>query len=315
MYVDKKLSGVQCVQTLSRLNRTKSGKTDTFVLDFVNDPGEIVNSFQPYYTSTLLTGETEPDKLYDLQHEIESFTLFTDDHIDRFCKEFYKNTDTDEKLHPIIDEVVDNWKKLETDKQKDEFKSKIQSFCRLYSYISQIINFTEVNWEKLYIFLRFLNKKLPKGKTDRVDILDSVDLGSLRIQMMGESRLSLEDKKGELEPMTPEGGSGGKEENRDLLSHIIERINEVYGIELTEEDKLDLKNVTQRIEKNDELLLIMNGNNTEDDKKDYFNKVLKDEVSEYYGDRLDFYKKIMNTKVFPMILEGMFKEYSRGLRK
>lgn len=315
MYVDKKMSGVQCVQTLSRLNRTKSGKTDTFVLDFVNDPEDIVNSFQPYYTSTLLTGETEPDKLYDLQNEIESFNLFTDDHINRFCKEFYKNTDTDEKLHPIIDEVVDNWKKLETDKQKDEFKSKIQSFCRLYSYISQIINFTEVNWEKLYVFLRFLNKKLPKGKTDRVDILDSVDLGSLRIQMMGESRLSLEDKKGELEPMTPEGGGGGKEELRDLLSHIIERINEVYGIELTEEDKLDLKNVTQRMEKNDELLLIMNGNNTEDDKRDFFNKVLKDEVSEYYGDRLDFYKKIMNTKVFPMILEGMFKEYSRGLRR
>tara|TARA_R110001592_G_scaffold166480_1_gene401579 strand:- start:3967 stop:6924 length:2958 start_codon:yes stop_codon:yes gene_type:complete len=315
MYVDKKLSGVQCVQTLSRLNRTKSGKTDTFVLDFVNDTEDIVNSFQPFYTSTILTGETEPDKLYDLQHEIESFTIFTDDQIDRFCKEFYKNNKTDEKLHPIIDEVVDNWKKLENDDQRDEFKSKIQSFCRLYSYISQIINFTEINWEKLYIFLRFLNKKLPKGVRDKIDILDSVDLGSLRIQMMGESRLSLEDRPGEIEPISPEGGGKASEEELDLLSHIISRINEVYGIELSDEDKLDLKNVSERMGKNDELVSVMKGKNSDDDKRDFFNKVLKDEVSEYYGDRLDFYKKIMNTKVFPMILEGMYKDYSRGVSK
>lgn len=313
MYVDKKLSGVQCVQTLSRLNRTKSGKTDTFVLDFVNDPEDIVNSFQPFYTSTVLKGETEPDKLYDLQYEIESFNLYTFDHIDRFCKEFYKDTETDERLHPIIDEVVENWKQLEKEDQRMEFKSKIQSFCRLYSYISQIISFTEVEWEKMYVFLRFLNKKLPKGKTERIDITDSVDLGSLRIQMMGESKLSLEDKIGEIEPMTPEGGGTRPEDSLDLLSHIIERINEVYGIELSDEDKIDLQHVSERLSKNEDLNQVMKGNNSEDDKRDFFNKLLKDEVSEYYGDRLDFYKKIMNTKVFPMILEGMYKDFTREL--
>ncbi len=315
MFVDKKLSGVQCVQTLSRLNRTKSGKTDTFVLDFVNDTEDIVTSFQPFYTSTLLTGETEPDKLYDLQNEIESFSLYTDDQLDRFCKEFYKQTETDELLQPIINEVVKKWKELENEDQQKDFKSKIQSFVRLYSYISQIMSFTEVHWEKMYIFLRYLNKKLPKDQTERIDITDSVDLGSLRIQMMGESRLSLEDKQGEIEPMSPETGGMSIEEGLDLLSHIIERINEVYGIELSEEDKLDLKNVSERIGKNEELGLVMTGNNSEDDKRDFFNKLLKDEVSEYYGDRLDFYKKITNTKVFPMILEGMYKDYSRELGK
>ena len=148
MYVDKKLSGVQCVQTLSRLNRTKSGKTDTFVLDFVNDPEDIVNSFQPYYTSTVLVGETEPDKLYDLQHEIEAFNLFTDDDVDRFCHEFYSQSTTDENLQPILNVVVKNWKDLEDEDQQQEFKSKIQSFARLYSYISQIISFAEVRWGK-----------------------------------------------------------------------------------------------------------------------------------------------------------------------
>lgn len=312
MFVDKKLSGVQCVQTLSRLNRTKSGKTDTFVLDFVNDTEDIVNSFQPFYTSTVLTGETEPDKLYDLQYQIESFNLFTDDQVDRFCKEFYKQTETDEKLHPIIDEVVKSWKALDDEDQQMEFKSKIQSFSRLYSYISQIMTFAEVRWEKLYVFLRYVNKKLPKGETEKIDLSDSVDLDSLRLQMMGESNLSLEDKKGELYPMGDDGSGRVSEPEYDLLSQIIKRINEVYGIELSDEDKVDLQHVADRMKQNSELQSVMVGNNTEDDKKDFFKKVVKDEVSEYYGDRLDFYKKIMNNKVFPMILEGMYREFNRN---
>jgi type I restriction enzyme R subunit len=312
MYVDKKLSGVQCVQTLSRLNRTKSGKTDTFVLDFVNDTDDIVSSFQPYYTTTLLTGETEPDKLYDLQNEIESFCLYTDDHLDRFCKEFYRDTETDEKLQPILSEVIDNWKKLDNEDQQKEFKSKIQSFVRLYSYISQIISFTEVHWEKTYVFLRYLNKKLPKDESERIDITNSVDLNSLRIQLIGESKLSLYDSQGEIDPMSPDSGGIVNEPELDLLSHIIQRINEVYGIELSDEDILDLKHVSDRMNQNQELESVMVGNNSEDDKRDFFKKVVKDEVSEYYGDRLGFYKKIMDTKVFPMILDGLYKEYRRN---
>ena len=94
------------------------------------------------------------------------------------------------------------------------------------------------------------------------------------------------------------------------LSHIIARINEVYGVELSEEDKLDLENVSKRLNENEELQKVMKGNNSAFDKKDFFRKVTKDEVSEYYGDRLDFYKKVMNSKVFPMILEGLYSEYS-----
>jgi type I restriction enzyme R subunit len=313
MYVDKKLSGVQCVQTLSRLNRTKRGKTDTFVLDFANDPDDIVESFQPFYTSTILTGETEPDKLYDLQHEIEAYNLFTDDHIDRFCREFYTSSETDELLQPILNEVVQNWKELDDEDDQQEFKSKIQSFSRLYSYISQIINFAEVEWEKLYVFLRYLNKKLPKEKAEQIDITDSVDLDSLRIQMMGESTLSLENVQGEVYPMSPDGSGTAQEPEYTLLSYIIQRINEVYGIELSDEDKVDLEHVSGKIERNEELKQVMTGDNSEFDKKDFFIHILKDEVSEYYGDRLDFYKKIMNTKIFPMVLEGLYKEYKRKL--
>lgn len=316
MYVDKKLSSVQCVQTLSRLNRTKTGKVNAFILDFVNEPDDIVNAFQPFYNTTILTEGTDPDKLYDIQYDIEAYGLFTDDHVERFCKELLKKTTTDEKLQPILNEVIKNWWDLEDEHQQFEFKSKIQSFIRLYAYISQIIDFEEVQWEKLYLFLTYLNKKLPKKSSDAIDVTDSIDLGSLRIKMMGESKLVLEDRVGEVVPIY--GGSGdikGNEVSMDLLSHIIERINEVFGIELTQEDKVDLKQVTERLEQNGELSLVMKGDNSESDKMDFYKKLLKGEFTEYYGDRLDFYKKVMNPKIFPVIFEGMYREFNRAIDK
>lgn len=309
MYVDKKLGGVQCVQTLSRLNRTKTGKTETFILDFVNETEDIVSYFQPFYTTTELVGETEPDKLYDIEYKIETFQLFNQNKINEFCEEFYKKTNTDEKLHPIVDEVVEKWKKLDTEEQKEEFKSTIQSFIRLHSYISQITSFTEIRWEKLYIFLRFLNKKLPKKDGERLSITDTIDLGSLRIQYIGRDKLSLEDKKGELEPMSDTGTKTQTEEEKELLSEIIKRINEVYGTELKEEDKVCLKSVGKKLFNNTHLDSIVRGDNSHDDKKDFFISTFKDYIGDYYSERMDFYKKVNNPKVLPLLIDVMFSNY------
>lgn len=314
MYIDKKLGGVQCVQTLSRLNRTKTGKTETFILDFVNETEDIVSSFQPFYTTTELMGETEPDKLYDIEYKIETFQLFNNITINRFCEQFYKKTDTDEKLHPIVDEVVDKWKRLETEEQQDDFKSTIQSFIRLYSYISQITSFTEVRWEKLYIFLRFLNKKLPKKEGQKLSITDSIDLSSLRIQYVGKEKLQLEDKSGELEPMSDTGSKTQSEEEKELLSEIIKKVNEVFGLELKDEDKIDLMSVHQKTFSNLELKTKMLGNNSQEDKKEEYISVVKDIFSDFYTDKMDFYKKVMDKKIFPMLIDGMFSEYMKQMR-
>jgi type I restriction enzyme R subunit len=311
MYVDKKLGGVQCVQTLSRLNRTKTGKTETFILDFVNETEDIVNYFQPFYTTTELVGETEPDKLYDIEYKIETFQLFNHDKINEFCEEFYKKSDTDEKLHPIVDAVVDKWKNLETEEQKEEFKSTIQSFIRLYSYISQITSFTEIRWEKLYVFLRFLNKKLPKREGERLSITDTIDLGSLRIQYIGRDKLSLEDKVGELEPIYGTGSKSQTEEDKELLSQIIKKINEVYGTELKEEDKVCSKSVGEKLFNNTDLDSIVRGDNSQDDKKDFFINTFKDYIGDYYSDRMEFYKKVNNPKVLPLLIDVMFNDYLR----
>lgn len=307
MYVDKKLGGVQCVQTLSRLNRTTTGKTETFVLDFVNETESIIESFQPYYTTTILSEETDPDKIYQLIYDIEQFNLYTKFQLDEFCKEFYENTESDGKLHSIIDVVADKFKTLEKEYQ-DDFKSKIQSFIRLYSYISQISNFGEVHWEKNYIFLRFLNRKLPKEKTTIVSVIDSIDLDSLRIQKIGENKLSLEDKVGELDPISS-GVGKPMEEEYITLSEIIEKLNSIYGIELRNEDKIDLQNVGKRILEDDEMKKVMLGNNTEDVKKDFFTELFRDNMTDYTGERIDFYKKVMNEKVLPMLVDVMYQSY------
>jgi type I restriction enzyme, R subunit len=308
MFVDKKLSGVQCVQTLSRLNRTKSGKTDTFVLDFSNETDGIVESFQPYYTSTILTEETDPDKLYDLVYEIEQYNLYTKYQVDEFCKEFYRNSDSDEKLHPIIDVVVDKYNEILDTEQQEEYKSKIQSFIRLYSYISQISSFGEIEWEKTYVFLRFLNKKLPKGVSEKISIIDSVDLDSLRIQMIGESTLSLEDKKGELYPIS-DGVGGILEEPTELLSEIIEKINSVFGSDFRKEDKVDIQNVSKRMVEDEEMEKVYLGNNSEDVKLEHFEKLLREKFVDYTGERLDFYKKVTEKNVFSFLLNNLYKNY------
>jgi type I restriction enzyme R subunit len=313
MYIDKKLGSVQCVQTLTRLNRTMSGKTQTFILDFVNETEDVVKSFQPYYTTTELVGETDPDKLYDLEYKIETFQLFNQNKINQFCEEFYKKSDTDEKLHPIVDEVVENWKRMDTEEIKEEFKSTIQSFIRLYSYISQISTFSEIRWEKLYIFLRFLNKKLPKREGPSVSISDTIDLNSLRIQYIGKENLRLEEKVGELDPIYGTSPKVIGEEEKELLSEIIKKINEVFGIDFQEEDKFCLNKVDNQLKQNVELEGIMKGNNSQDDKKEFFINLFKDYIGDYYSDRMDFYKKVMDKKVLPMIIDGMFSNYMKHM--
>ena len=316
MYIDKKLSALQCVQTLSRLNRSMNGKTDTFALDFINEAEEIEKSFEPYYNLTTLKEETDPKRLRELQSAIKEYEIFSDKHIEDFCKEFYKVKDSDEKLHPIIDEVVDNWKKLLTEEEKNEFKSLIRAFCSLYSYASQIVILTENSYEKLYIFLKFLNKKIPKGESDKVDILDSISLDSFRIQMHGESQLSPKNRNGETKPISKTPKTSTNEENKDSLSEIIKKLNELHGTKFTEDDKVELEKLSQRIKGNDRLENVMKANNTESDIKDEFTKLYEKEVTNIYIIKkdLDLYRKIRDSKVEQMVQEWLYKECKEALQ-
>lgn len=314
MYVDKTLGGVQCVQTLSRLNRTTSGKTHTFVLDFVNDPEDVQESFQRFYQSTILDGETDPNRLYDLTREIYDFHLYTKEDVNRFC-EVFLDPDRDEgSLHPLLDSVVDKFKKIEDEEKREDFRSKIQSYIRMYGYLSQIITFTDIELEKSFIFLKFLNKKLPKRETGKLDISDTIDLDSLRIQKIHEKDYELTPEDTVLDPPGFEGG-GVVEPEYDFLSEIINQINNAHGVTLTDEDKIDLSRLKKRLEDDTEIKKYMTGENTDENKQNYFRKQFEGLMVDYVNERFEFFKKMEDhPSVKTMIFQKIYSDYQKSQR-
>ena len=312
MYVDKKLDGLQCVQTLSRLNRTVTGKTDTMVLDFVNDPSTIQESFQPYYQGTILTEGTDPNRLYSIEQEVKKHNLFQDEIVEKFVDIFYDDCIPNEELQGILDEVVEDWK-LKEKEEREEFRSQIQNFIRLYGYVSQIISFKDLNLEKLYIFLRCLNKKLPKKEAETItDVLSSIDLEYFRIEKKFTASIELEETDGKLEPMSPDGG-GVVEEPKEFLSAIIQVLNESFGGDLTEEDKLYLEKIEKRLAENEGLKKVYFGDNTESNKKHKFKEVFESVLLGLVEDNLDFYKKITEPKRNQYVRGRFYENYSQSV--
>lgn len=315
MYVDKSLGGLQCVQTLSRLNRKMTGKTDTFVLDFVNEPKEIYTPFKDYYENTMLEGETDPNRLYTLQNDIEGLNLFTRYEIEEFSKIFYDESIPQEQLQPILNRVVDKWKGIEDEDQRELFRSNIQSYIRLYGYITQIMTFTDLDLEKLYVFVRNLNKKLPrKTRPDVRDILNSVDLESFRIQQTFSGKIDLEggEKGGSLKPIDVGISKGTDEPDMDLLSKIISQINSVYGSEITEQDRLDLETMKQKIYQDEGLQKVLTGDNSETNKKQKFDDVLDKTIMSFFNERFDFFKKIDDPKIKGFIGSMLYEQLKSG---
>jgi type I restriction enzyme, R subunit len=244
MYVDKKLSGVKAVQTLSRLNRMYTGKEETFVLDFANEEEEIKLSFQPYYELTTLTEPSDPNRLYDLKAKIEEKQIIWKTEVDNFAEQYFKNPDMHSKkihalLNSYIDPAVDRYKAIETDEEQEDWKHTLISFTRAYSFLSQIMPFEDVELEKLYAYSRLLLNKLPrKSLEDRFKLNDEVSLQYYRLQKINETNILMEPQaEYGLQPGTEAGIRKGKEEQIQL-SHIVEAINNRFGTEFTEADRL-----------------------------------------------------------------------------
>ena len=297
---------------MSRLNRRTSGKDSTFVLDFVNKPNEITESFQKFYTSTALEGETDQNTIYDVKREIEEYNLYTEVDVDTFCEIFFDPKRDEGNLHPTIDKIVDRFKKIEDREQREEFKSRTQKYIRLYGYLSQIIRFEDLKLEKTFIFLKYLYKKLPREAGSGLDISDDIDLESLRIQKSYEKLEGLLEEGIVVSP--PEfGGSVANEPELDLLSEIINQVNNTYGVELTEEDKLDLDRINSRLVADEEIEKFMGGQNSEQDKKKIFEDRFEALILEYVNDKIDFYKKIGEDQpVKRMIVNTMYSNYERS---
>ena len=312
MYVDKRLDGLQCVQSLSRLNRVATGKTDTLVLDFVNEPEQVREAFQDYYQTTILAEETDPNRLYDLQSQLDGFDLYDEDKIDRFCRIFYGSDQPDEFLQGLLDSVVEKWSELEMN-EREEFRSTLQSYIRLYGYISQLITFTDVALEKLYIFGRSLNKKLPKrDHPDLQDVLDSVDLDSFRVQRTHDSlQLSLEAEDSEVEGIGSDVATI-REPEIDPLSIIIQALNDAYQTDFTPEDKVDIETVYRKVREHEELRQVIEGDNTETNKKYKFDQVFDEILLGFVNSRLDLYTKLSQEELNADLKRELYQAYREG---
>ncbi len=314
MYVDKRLDGLQCVQSLSRLNRVATGKTETLVLDFVNEPDQIQAAFQQYYETTMLEEETDPNRLYDLQGQLEGFELYDEDTINQFCVVFYDPDRPDEFLQGILDRVVEKWSELETN-DREEFRSTLQSYIRLYGYISQLITFTDVALEKLYVFGCSLNKKLPKrDHPDLRDVLASVDLDSFRVERTHESlQLPLEAEDSEVEGIGSSVATIRKPE-QDFLSNIIQALNDAYQTDFTLEDKVDIETIYRKVREHEELRQVIEGDNSESNKWYKFDRVVNDILYDFVDSKLELFTKLSKPEVNADLKRQVYQAYREQQR-
>jgi len=239
MYVDKTLAGIKAVQTLSRLNRSHPQKDDVFVLDFMNDTETITQAFADYYRTTILSDETDPNKLHDLKNDLDGHQVYSQEQVDQLVTLFLDGASR-ETLDPILDACVEVYKEqLDEDGQVD-FKGKAKAFTRTYGFLASILPYNSAEWEKLSIFLTFLVLKLPAPKEEDLakGILDAIDMDSYRVEKKAAMKLALPDEDAEIDPV-PIGGGGGKAQPElDHLSSILQTFNEQFATLFTDADRV-----------------------------------------------------------------------------
>ena len=240
MYVDKKLSSIKAVQALSRLNRSHPKKHDVFVLDFENDTDTIRDAFADYYRATVLADETDPNKLHDLQAELDNAQVYSPEQVETLVRRFVGGEDRD-RLDPILDACVAIYK---TDLDEDgqvAFKGKAKAFARTYDFLSCVLPYTNAAWEERSIFLNFLIPKLPSPEEDDLSrgILEAIDMDSYRVEKQAAQRILLPDEDAEIDPVPTASGGGRPEPEIERLSNIIRVFNEHFGdIAWEDEDRV-----------------------------------------------------------------------------
>lgn len=319
MYVDKKLGGVNAVQTLSRLNRTHPDKDEVFVLDFVNDTEDIKEAFQPYYTTTVLSEGTEPNILYNLQRDILSFKLFDEREITEFVEMWHRNVSPAE-LNAFLDAMLDRWHDIGDDNEESEeqidFRDKITDYIKKYAFISQIITFTDTSLEAMYIFLRFYKKKLPLTRNPLpLELLELVNLETLKIPKTGETSIKLVNKEGEMTPMSG-SGRGKDEDDTEILSKILNEVNDRFGTTFSEEDRVLLNNLSKRLMDNEALVGAIHNNSSEDAIRVKFDEIFTKELISMFNSNFTTYQKIdKNADLKDYVSKKMFDFIQTQVKK
>lgn len=268
MYVDKKLTGLHAVQTLSRLNRTCPGKEDTFVLDFRNKPEEIFKAFKPYYEDTPTEELVDAQHLYRLQHQIEETGLIFEEEISAFCVVYFKprrkeTVHDHAQMNGILDQAVERFKER-PEEEREEIKALLVNFRNMYAFLSQVIPYQDSDLEKLYTYMRFLLTKLPKRETGLAYHLDNeVELQYYRLQKISEGQIDLNAGEGQALKGPSEVGTG-QDDQEIRLSELIDILNERFGTDFTQADQLFFDQIQEEAMENEDLQKAAAANSKED---------------------------------------------------
>jgi type I restriction enzyme R subunit len=298
MYVDKRLSGVLAVQTLSRLNRTCREKEDTFVLDFVNDADEILDSFKPYFRTATLMGVTDPNLVHELQLKLDAAQVYHASEIEGFARAFFDPKRKQAALHGFLKPAADRFAALDAEKQ-DAFRKDLGSFLRLYEFLSQIVPYEDPELEQRYAFGRHLMPRLVNLRADSFfDLEDEVTLTHYRLQKLGTQVLQLQGAEPlNLKPVSDVGTGQVKDLESQRLSEIVGRMNDLFSGDLSEADKVAYAtHIRGKLLENDKLAEQAQGNTLEQFKLGDFDRVFSDVVIEGLDKYQDMASQVLNNE-------------------
>ena len=315
MYVDKKLGGVNAVQTLSRLNRTlPPGKKGTMVLDFANEADEIKAAFEPYYETTLLSEATDPNLLYEIQTRLSAFPVYTQADVDGFAKIYFDPKATQDRLYAVLAPAVERFRAVGEEEQND-FRGQLTDYVRLYAFLAQVLTFADADLEKLYVYARHLRRLLPADRAELPrEVQQNIDMESYRIQQTGSGKIALERRPGVLDPVSTKGSHGTGPEELEALSRIIAELNERFGLNLGPEHRVTLGQMMAKLD-DDAALDAAARVNTRENVRLTFDQKVEHVIQEIVDSNFDLYKRITDDRAFGDAIKNfLFDQYVRAHR-
>ena len=315
MYVDKKLGGVNAVQTLSRLNRIYPEKRGTIVLDFANETDGIQAAFQPYYETTLLSEATDPNLLYEIQSRLLAFPVFTGADVDHFARVYFDKKATQDQLYAVLEPVTTRFAGMTSEEQPD-FRGQLTDYVRLYAFLAQVLTFSDTDLEKLYVFARHLRRLIPADPEELPrEVQQNIDMESYRIQQTGSGRIPLERKGESLQPVLTKEHYGEAPEELEPLSQIIAELNERFGLNLGPEHRVTLGQILKKLD-GDTALDASARVNTRENIRLTFDHKVEDVIQEIVDSNFELYKRITDDRAFGEALKDfLFDHYLRAHRQ
>jgi type I site-specific restriction-modification system R (restriction) subunit len=314
MYVDKKLGGVNAVQTLSRLNRTHPEKKGTMVLDFANEAADIKAAFEPYYETTLLSEATDPNLLYEVQTRLAGFPVYAEADVEAFARIYFDPKAAQDRLYSALAPVVERFRTL-SDEERQDFRGQVTDYVRLYAFLAQVLTFADADLEKLYVFARHLRRLLPADRaTLPREVQQNIDMESYRIQQTGSGRIALDRKPGVLEPASTKGAHGAALEELETLSRIIAELNERFGLNLGPEHRVTLGQMMEKLD-DDAALDAAARVNTRENVRLTFDQKVEHVIQEIVDSNFELYKRITDDHAFGEAVRNfLFDQYLRAHR-